>query len=352
MKRLQRIILITIAIITTMAYLSVLVPPTLFWPAVFFSYLIPGILCFHFILAIIFLFRRKRRTSPPRLAYFFLVGLAGGIPFILVSISIHGSESSEGSISLLSYNAKLFRQPKVYDQFSPELIHWVVEDPSDIKCIQEYSTDSLWRGLDITQQIRSKGYEGYAFKSKMAGNLHDLGIAIFSKYHIVNTGVVWEDTTSVNAAIYADIRIDTTMLRVYTVHLGSMNLDISQYKEFKYVRGKTKRLISKLKEGAVRRDNQIDRLIEHTQNCPYRFIICGDFNETPYSYNYFRLRNHFDNSFEEAGAGFGFSLNSKLFFLRIDHHFYSKGITPLRYRVDRSQKISDHFPTRATYVIE
>ena len=77
----------------------------------------------------------------------------------------------------------------------------------------------------------------------------------------------------------------------------------------------------------------------------------GDFNETPYSYNYFRLRKHFGNSFEDAGNGFGFSLNSKLFFLRIDHHFFSKGITPIKYRVDRTQPLSDHFPTRASYVI-
>ena len=346
MKRLRGAILIAIAVSTAMAYSSVLVPPTLFWPGVFLSYLIPAVICFHIVLAIVFIFRKSR------LVYLFLAGIVCGIPFILVSVSIHGSETKEGSFSILSYNAKLFRKPKVYDEFSPDLIRWVVEDTSDIKCIQEYSTDSLWAGLAITQQIRSKGYKAFAFKSKMDGNLHDLGMAIFSKYEIVNTGVVWEDTTSVNAAIYADIKLDTTMLRVYTVHLGSMNLDLSQYKEIKYVRGKTKRLASKLKEGAIRRAEQIDKLIEHTQSCPWRYIVCGDFNETPYSYNYFRLRDHFSNAFEEAGNGFGFSLNSKLFFLRIDHHFYSKGVDALRYRVDRSQTISDHFPTRATYVIE
>lgn len=346
MKRLRGVILIAIVVITAAAYFSVLVPPTVFWPAVLLSYLIPGLIAFHIFFAIVLLIRKKK------LAWLFIAGIVGGLPFILVSVSVHSSKSNSNDISVLSYNAKLFRKAKVYDEFSPELIQWVVNDTSDIKCIQEYSTDSLWDGLAITQKMREKGYDDYAFKSKMPGNLHDLGIAIFSKYKIINTGVVWEDPTSVNGAIYADIQLDTTVLRIYTVHLGSMNLDIQQYKEIKYVRGKTKRLVSKLKDGAIRRAGQIDLLIEHTQSCPTRFIICGDFNETPYSYNYFKLRKHFSNSFEEAGNGFGFSLNSKLFFLRIDHHFYGKGVMPLRYRVDRSQKISDHFPTRANYVIE
>jgi endonuclease/exonuclease/phosphatase (EEP) superfamily protein YafD len=115
--------------------------------------------------------------------------------------------------------------------------------------------------------------------------------------------------------------------------------------------GKLRNLISKLKNGAINRSSEINTLIKHTQSSPYPFIICGDFNETPYGYNYHRLHSLFDNSFEKAGNGFGFTLNSLLFFLRIDHHFYGKGITAQLYKVDRSMNISDHFPTIGYYKI-
>ncbi len=107
----------------------------------------------------------------------------------------------------------------------------------------------------------------------------------------------------------------------------------------------------RLKHGAEKRSSQIDLLIEHANNSPYPVVICGDFNETPYSYNYFKLKKHFSNSFENAGHGFGFSYHSILFFLRIDHQFYTNRIKALDYRIDREMRISDHFPARSLYSI-
>jgi endonuclease/exonuclease/phosphatase family metal-dependent hydrolase len=176
-------------------------------------------------------------------------------------------------------------------------------------------------------------------------------LGIFTTYDILNSGIVWEDST-INGAIFADINLGSDTIRVYNVHLASMGLQLSQYKQKGGYAGKLKKLVSKLKNGATHRSYQVDKLMEHTATSPYPFIICGDFNEMPYSYNYFRFKANLENTFEEAGNGFGFSLNSPLFFLRIDHQFYNSGIKAINYRVDRSMKISDHFPTRAVYKIE
>ena len=94
---------------------------------------------------------------------------------------------------------------------------------------------------------------------------------------------------------------------------------------------------------------EINLIIEHAKKSPHRFIICGDFNEIPYSYNYLKLRRIADNSFEKAGNGFGFTMNNRLFFLRIDHHFVSEGVKPLFFRVDKSINKSGHFPTKGLY---
>jgi len=115
--------------------------------------------------------------------------------------------------------------------------------------------------------------------------------------------------------------------------------------------GYLKNVIFKLKNGAINHSREINLLIEHSSKCPYPFIICGDFNETPYGYNYMKLRKHFSNSFEKAGSGFGFSFNGRIFFLRIDHHFVSQGVNPIKYRIDHTIHKSGHFPTRGIYEI-
>jgi endonuclease/exonuclease/phosphatase family metal-dependent hydrolase len=333
--------------ISLLSYLSVLIPPTVFWPAVFASYAIPGLLVLNALLFLFLIFFNRI------LILFPLIGLIGGLPFVMLTYSIHPKIESEiREIDVLSYNAKLFRKAKMYEEFSGELIDWVAEDSSDIKCIQEYSTNSLWKPLDVTKKNLDQGYFGFTHAAAGTNTTHNPGLAIFSKFPIINRGVVWVSPGTFNDGIFADIKIDRDTLRVYNVHLASMQLQLYQYKNVENYPSKMKNLISRLKYGAERRYYQIERLLEHAADSPYPFIICGDFNETPYSYNYFELKRNFSSAFEESGNGFGFSLNSILFFLRIDHQFYSPGIEAVSFSVDRSINISDHFPTRGVFKIE
>ncbi len=281
-----------------------------------------------------------------------MVGFLAGAPFIGRTISLHEPKTENATVSVLSFNAKLFRKARTYEEFSLDMIEWTVQAPYDIKCIQEYSTNSRWPVLDVTGQFKTLGYSDFTFKSKMKNNEHSNGMAIFSKYPIVKAEVVLEDSISANAVLYADLQIGKDTVRIYNVHFESMNLQLYRLKSSDQAFGKLRDLISKLKNGAINRFSEINTLIEHTQSSPYPFIICGDFNETPYGYNYHHLHSLFDNSFEKAGNGFGFTLNSLLFFLRIDHHFYGKGINVQTYEVDRSMNISDHFPTIGYYTIK
>ncbi|NJK84303.1 MAG: hypothetical protein HC912_11470 [Saprospiraceae bacterium] len=86
-------------------------------------------------------------------------------------------------------------------------------------------------------------------------------------------------------------------------------------------------------------------------NSPYPVVICGDFNEMPYSYAYMRLRRHLHDAFSYAGRGFGFSYNGRLFFLRIDYQLFSEGLRASAFRTRRDITYSDHFPLEATYYI-
>ena len=333
-----------VVVLSFISYISVFISPSTFWLAVFASYAIPGVLILNLILLFIVPFFKRR------LVIFPVVALLFGLPFILITYSFKGEKVTKNhNLSVLSFNAKFFRKPKTYSEFSIDLIKWVAADTSVIKCIQEYSTNSKLPGLDATKQIKDYDYNSFIYTAKESGSENNQGMAIFIKYEILDSGFVWIDKNNFNAALYIDFIKNKDTLRIYNVHLASMGLHLRQYKDPDRYQSKLKRLIIKLKKGAEKRSSQIDKLIAHTKKCPYPYIIGGDFNETPYSYNYFKLKRHFDNAFEEAGNGFGFSFNSILFFLRIDHHFYNDEIEAINYRVDRSMNISDHFPTRGFY---
>ena len=336
--------LTSILLVSILSYTSVFISPSIFWPAVFASYAIPGVLILNLILLLIILFFKRRIVVFP------VVALLLGLPFILITYSFKGEKSSKKpDFSILSFNTKFFGKLKANDDFSFDMIKWAAMDTSDIKCFQEYSTNSSGKVLDITQQFSEQGYNYFTYSTKMKDAEHNAGLAIFSKYKILDSGYVWQNHGSINAGIFVDINFRQDTIRIYNVHMESMALHLRQYKDPDRYQSKLKSLVFKLKDGAEKRSSQIDKLIAHTKKCPYPYIIGGDFNETPYSYNYFKLKRHFNNAFEDSGNGFGFSFNSILFFLRIDHQFYDNKIEAINYRVDRNMKISDHFPAKGYY---
>jgi endonuclease/exonuclease/phosphatase family metal-dependent hydrolase len=331
---------------SVLCYGSVLIPPDVFWPAIYLAFAIPVVIAVNICVLVILLLMRTR------LVLFPLIALLLATPFILSTISFHNKVIPARSFTILSFNAHLFREHHDYSKFTLESIRWVVEDSSDIKCIQEYSTNARWRNLDVNGQLEDKGYERFTFKATLPDPEHDLGMGIFSRYPIANSGIVWEDKGSLNAGLYADIHIDTDTIRVYNVHLASMNLELAQYKSTDNYLAKIRLLLGKLKAGSIRRSDEIRMLLAHVESSPYPVVVCGDFNETPYGYNYRLINSKLENAFEAAGRGFGFTYNSKMFFLRIDHQFAGNNIEPVSFYVDRRLKQSDHFPTRAIYVIK
>lgn len=335
--------------LSLISYLSVFVSPALFWPAIFFAFAIPFAILFNaLVLVTCIAILRKAIIFPA-------IGLVCGLPPLLSTLAFNQHRepvSTPSTFSVMSFNAKLFREKYNYSKFSGEVIEWTVRDSSDIKCIQEYSTNPGWSALDVTGQMAKAGYHSFCFKSKLKENPQSNGMAIFSKFPILDSGVVWENTKSTNAILYADIATGRDTLRIYNVHIQSMSLALYQLKSFDNYGYKLRELARRLRHGSISRVDQQRKLLEHCRQSPYRFLICGDFNETPYGYNYHVMKTSFRNAFEEAGRGFGFTLNGGLFFLRIDHQFFSEGINVHHYQVDRSVDTSDHFPTFATYSLD
>lgn len=78
---------------------------------------------------------------------------------------------------------------------------------------------------------------------------------------------------------------------------------------------------------------------------PLAAIVCGDFNDTPEGAVHLKMKEIFDDAWESAGQGDGFSFSAEKPRKRIDYIWVSKNgaVKPLRLWVPNTEG-SDHLP--------
>ncbi|MDN5200139.1 endonuclease/exonuclease/phosphatase family protein [Fulvivirgaceae bacterium BMA10] len=337
-------------ILTVIVYLSIFISPGVFWPLGFLSFLIPILVILNLILLGIYIVKRKPMLMYP------LIGVITGLPFILVTLVVNRSKSANADFTVLNFNARVFNVYAHLNQdykSSKDMIKWASNDDADIKCIQEFYNDKNSSIFNTTQRLGDNKDYNYYFKPQFTNKQGaEFGLAIFSKFRIINKGFVKLKGRKNNHAIFVDVIKGIDTLRVYNLHLESMSIDENNIVNAKKLKNTYIDLFHRLKSGIVIRANQVDQLLEHFNNSPYQIIVCGDLNELPYSYTYFTLKSKLNNAFEDGGNGFGFSYNGKLPFLRIDNQFYSDEIEVFNFETLSDVTYSDHFPIKANYRIK
>jgi endonuclease/exonuclease/phosphatase (EEP) superfamily protein YafD len=63
--------------------------------------------------------------------------------------------------------------------------------------------------------------------------------------------------------------------------------------------------VSKLKTAYQYRGAQADILHQKITESPYPVIVCGDFNDVPNSYTYFKVRDDLQDAFLKKGSRHG-----------------------------------------------
>jgi vancomycin resistance protein VanJ len=92
---------------------------------------------------------------------------------------------------------------------------------------------------------------------------------------------------------------------------------------------------------AYRRRRQVENLAAAARASPHPVIIVGDFNLPAMSHIVHDHLADFDDGFEQAGRGFGYTYPSKIPFLRIDRIFTGRGLRVVDFRVGDT-RASDH----------
>jgi len=330
MKKTFPLFLVVVFIATLISFASVLISPQVLKISGFVSLLIPAFLILNTFLVGYFLIKLSKKILLPVLA------LAIGFKLILITIPFKSDRIEGGDFSVLSYNLKWMVETEKGGGFNNAL-DWISEDDAQIKCFQEFNARR-----NIVASIKNSG----EYESVIGGRSNTL--AIFSKGKIVNSGLLFSKE-NINNVLYADVLVKNDTIRVYNVHLESMGIEIDEMSTTEEVRDAYDKLKSKFLNGSVQRAEQIEVLLEHVANCSYPIIISGDFNDVPYGYNHFKLKQKFNNAFENAGKGFGFTFNGGLPFLRIDNQFYSASLVVHKFETLRDVFYSDHFPIKGRY---
>ena len=74
---------------------------------------------------------------------------------------------------------------------------------------------------------------------------------------------------------------------------------------------------------------------------PYPIILCGDFNDTPLSYAYHKIKGDLVDSFSYSGKGIGESF-VRIPGLRIDYIMHDKSFKSYNYK-KKEEILSDHY---------
>ncbi len=240
----------------------------------------------------------------------------------------------ENTLNVLSYNVRLFNAyEKNPESDASEIISEILtEENPDVVCIQEYYKPN-------TIDFSAYKYQYIHFKSQRA----KLGHAIFSKYPIINTGAFdFEETY--NNTIYADVVKDDDTIRFYSVHLQSLGIipRVSFLQD-----SVNEKLRKRVSHAFSKQQHQVESIMKHKSQVKKPVIICGDFNNTPFSYSYRKLNDGMQDAFRERGNGLGTTFNFEKFPMRIDYIFASETLEVLSFET-MEKTFSDHFAVRAT----
>lgn len=341
------------AALMLVCYASMYVNPAVFWPAALFTIAAYPIALFNLILFFLAVFGRSRAFWVP------LLVLVPAAFMLNKQVSFAGFRNDEvnvpaDDVTMVSYNVGQFYLAQTEKKINSEeirsrLLRSISEYDADIICLQEFRVASR----DEIEELARLFFPGYQFRYYVQKNsMNSLsGNITLSRFPISDSGVERFDG-SANLAIYADLDVEGSPVRVYNCHFQSYSISTSglvksfvEDREFALNTGK------KLRNSIVKRPKQVGQVLDNVASSPNEAIICGDFNDTPMSYTYNSLLKGRKDTFVEAGSGFGATYSVLWPLLRIDYVFVPESFSVLSHETPKLV-FSDHYPVVARFIEE
>ena len=263
----------------------------------------------------------------------------------------------DGTLRILSYNVSGFWGEEAGMDVSrmAQIADYIAQENPDILCMQEYEVNHINTRAYFDSVMEPLRYKAvyYAIQGKESG----WGLAIYSRYRILDKGHV-SFPESTNSAMWADILVKRDTLRVFNCHLQTTQVN-KEDKSFLRTQvlsdtlrqDKAMSLARKLARNFRKRAAQADSLALHIHDGTPRVIVCGDFNDTPMSYTYSRMRGDMKDAFQQKGRGVIYTYRGLLGLFRIDYLFHTKEFETVDYQTEQPEW-SDHNPVMVTLKIK
>lgn len=349
------------AVAMLMAYLAPLVNPArIFFPALF-GLAYPYLLILHLAFLCYWLIRLKKEILISLLII--LLGwnhLNNLLPLNLRSSQIPVNSSQERYLKALSYNVRGFDiyQWSKEPEAKREIFNLLEEQEPQLVCFQEYYTSSKSGETHnyISRQLEFLPHNAVYYTADHT-NRSGFGIATFSKYPILKKSRI-PFNSSFNAAMYTDILFHSDTIRVFNIHLQSINFQQDNYAFMDTARlkynneqiGELRAIGSRLKTAFTKRAQQAQVITSYIKDSPYPVVLMGDFNDTPQSYAYRKIKKGLSDSFRKSGRGFGNTYSGELPSFRIDYILYGPPIQSSEFSRIKTNH-SDHYPIRSLIFI-
>lgn len=252
---------------------------------------------------------------------------------------LHSHEdASKNGLKIATYNVAMFNR-ETSGFMAQDILAEMRRENVDVLCLQEYN--------DISgDKKNSDSYKDYF--PYMATGREDM--VIYSRYPITQSKkLLFEDTN--NSAMWADIDVKGIEFRVFNVHLETTGINRTLHKAGKMMAQNqdisNSRILNAIygnyMMGMYFRSGQAIQIANEKANSKFPVILCGDFNDVPYSFVYNTMLGNMVDGFKECGHGFMYTYRGGKKAVRIDYIFHDEEIKGVDYyRTDLSY--SDHYP--------
>jgi endonuclease/exonuclease/phosphatase family metal-dependent hydrolase len=326
------------AIGLVLSYISVYINPAKFWVPAFLGLFFLLLLVLNLLLGIVWALLRRK------IAWVNLIVILPAILYLpsFIQVGHKAQEHSAPTIKVMTYNVHLFgRADNNKNATLSNFSEYVKKENPDIVCFQEVADFDT---LVISKAFQQYPHRYYCCSKRASGLLH--GNGTFSKYPMINTGNFLFPETS-NRCIYTDIVARGDTVRVYNNHLQSINLNLEltalRIRKEELRNEELKQVSIKLRTAFVKRAQQVDIISAHIASSPYPTIVCGDFNDTPVSYTYRKMKGKLHDCFTKAGKGIPSTYRGFWPAFRIDYILCAPCFQTVKYQVPRVN-YSDHYP--------
>lgn len=260
----------------------------------------------------------------------------------------------EETITVLTYNVEYFQHNgEVSSEELSPIVDYIQKLDADVVCLQEAGpafVQNRKKDSKIRKALKAYNY----FVSGEQENRYS--VVVLSKYRILDSHRI-EYTSKSNSSFYYDLKIGKDTVRLINNHLESNKLnpkekdrytELIRKHESNEISAVAEVLGSKVGNATVIRTRQADSVSSVIQHSPYKVLLCGDFNDTPGSYTYRKIRTGLQDAWVSKGTGWGHTFHEHFFLFRIDYILYSPAFKCLEVKRDKVD-YSDHYPLWAKF---